>query len=687
MTLTLLKKRFYVLIITWVFITTGLFSVGSKAQWSTTRSEKIVFSEVLYDSAITGESYGEWLELYNPQATAVNIGGWSIEDNTATFKLPSGTCIGPKGYLIITDDKSYFISHYGCTPDVALGTSLKLSNTGDYLILRNSSDAIVDQVAWKNGGNSISGWGSSTQPAASEGKTIKRVNPDYDTNSYSDWNSNCYPDPTCSSGCSEPPITSLPTVTTESISAITTTSACCGGSVIADGGASVTDRGVCWSSDSNPTIYHSKTSNGSGTGSFTSLLSNLSPNTLYYVRAYATNVVGTGYGDSVSFTTATSGGLPELNPPFGVLDTPVEGSVVSGSIAVTGWALDDTGLANVKIYLNQGNTLNYIGTAQFVEGARPDIALAYPEYPKNTQAGWGYMLLTHFLPDGGNGVFVLSAVATDLSGKTTILGTKTITGDNAHSIKPFGAIDTPSQGGTASGSNFINWGWVLTPQPNIIPLDGSTIYVWVDGVNLGHPVYNLFRSDIASLFPAYLNSKAAIGYYQLNTSVFSNGVHTIQWTATDSAGNTDGIGSRYFTIQNSTQRSNSFVQCPLHHIPTEDLETPIYIKQGYASEIQLQPIPGDENGHSHVYLEELEPLELHMGETYSGAFGYLQQGDQLVPLPIGSTFDSDSGIFYWLPGPGFLGCYEFVFIDMHNAFPKKKSIQITIQPKHYINEQ
>jgi hypothetical protein len=119
-------------------------------------------------------------------------------------------------------------------------------------------------------------------------------------------------------------------------------------------------------------------------------------------------------------------------------------------------------------------------------------------------------------------------------------------------LKPFGAIDSPTQGGSASGSSFINWGWVLTPQPNHIPIDGSTIKVYIDGVKKGHPHYNKYRKDIAELFPDYANSNGAAGYFYVDTSVFANGVHTISWTATDSDENTDGIGSRYFTIDNTS---------------------------------------------------------------------------------------------------------------------------------------
>ena len=99
---------------------------------------------------------------------------------------------------------------------------------------------------------------------------------------------------------------SKPTLTTSSISNITENSAESGGDVTDDGGSSVTARGVCWSTSPNPTIASSKTANGSGTGNFTSILENLMLGTTYYVRAYATNIIGTEFGNEISFTTNAS---------------------------------------------------------------------------------------------------------------------------------------------------------------------------------------------------------------------------------------------------------------------------------------------------------------------------------------------------------------------------------------------
>jgi hypothetical protein len=94
-----------------------------------------------------------------------------------------------------------------------------------------------------------------------------------------------------------------PTVTTADISVITGNSAAGGGNVTNAGGAPVTARGVCFGITHNPTVSGSKTTDASGIGAFTSALTSLKGNTLYYVRAYATNSAGTGYGPEKSFTT------------------------------------------------------------------------------------------------------------------------------------------------------------------------------------------------------------------------------------------------------------------------------------------------------------------------------------------------------------------------------------------------
>ncbi|TPD69839.1 lectin-like domain-containing protein [Flavobacterium microcysteis] len=99
----------------------------------------------------------------------------------------------------------------------------------------------------------------------------------------------------------------VPNVTaTTAASAITANSASSGGTVGSDGGQAVTERGICWSTTANPSIANSRTTDGSGLGTFTSAMAGLNAGTTYYVRAYATNSVGTAYGPQVTFTTVAN---------------------------------------------------------------------------------------------------------------------------------------------------------------------------------------------------------------------------------------------------------------------------------------------------------------------------------------------------------------------------------------------
>ena len=130
-----------------------------------------------------------------------------------------------------------------------------------------------------------------------------------------------------------------PIVTTAEVTDITQTTAVSGGNVTDDGGAAVTARGVCWSTSQNPTISDNHTSDGNGTGSFTSNLTNLTANTTYYVRAYATNENGTSYGEQKSFTTLQNIELPTV--------TTADVTDITQNTAVSGGNVTDDGGAAV----------------------------------------------------------------------------------------------------------------------------------------------------------------------------------------------------------------------------------------------------------------------------------------------------------------------------------------------------
>ena len=118
----------------------------------------------------------------------------------------------------------------------------------------------------------------------------------------------------------------IPTISTTAVSEITSTTATSGGEITKDGGAAITARGVCWGTTPNPTTANSKTTDGSGTGSFTSQVTGLASGTAYYLRAYATNSAGTGYGAQITFL--SQGLVPET---FTDIDGNVYHAVVIGT--------------------------------------------------------------------------------------------------------------------------------------------------------------------------------------------------------------------------------------------------------------------------------------------------------------------------------------------------------------------
>ncbi len=109
----------------------------------------------------------------------------------------------------------------------------------------------------------------------------------------------------------------VPALTTASVTNITASSALSGGNISSDNGSAVSARGVCWSTSSTPTINDSKTIDGTGIGTFQSNITGLSANQTYYVRAYATNAIGTGYGSSLQFVTENGGGGSTVTDPDG----------------------------------------------------------------------------------------------------------------------------------------------------------------------------------------------------------------------------------------------------------------------------------------------------------------------------------------------------------------------------------
>jgi len=146
----------------------------------------------------------------------------------------------------------------------------------------------------------------------------------------------------------------LPTVTTAVVTDISATTAVGGGNVTNDGGAEVTERGVCWSTSPDPTMDDSHASNGAGMGSYTCMMTGLTPGTTYYVRAYAINANGLSYGEQTEFVT-------EMALPTVILD---EASGVTISYSVT----DDGGAEVVEHGVCYGTTQSPTASGNHVSG-------------------------------------------------------------------------------------------------------------------------------------------------------------------------------------------------------------------------------------------------------------------------------------------------------------------------------
>lgn len=182
----------------------------------------------------------------------------------------------------------------------------------------------------------------------------------------------------------------LSTITTTEISSITTTSANSGGNITTDGGGAVTIRGVCWSTTSEPTIANSKTSDGTGIGNFTSLLTALTPATIYSFRAFATNSAGTAYGNEISFK--TNANLP-------ILTTSIASNIKYTSIRSGGYISSDGGALVTSKGVCWSTTISpTISNSKTNEG--PGTGIFYSDV-KNLTPGLTYFLRAYATNSSG----------------------------------------------------------------------------------------------------------------------------------------------------------------------------------------------------------------------------------------------------------------------------------------------
>ena len=446
----------------------------------------------------------------------------------------------------------------------------------------------------------------------------------------------------------------------------------------------------CWVVDNNLPATYTVTINGTGCGNGSFTIS-LNPSNPF-------NVAGIGEATLTvrEATAGTTSNSPQsvhsvhrivtsTGPPIGVVDTPANGATVSGSIAVTGWAVDDIDITTVTVFRDavagEAPGLVFIGNASRVDDARPDIEATFPDTPFNYRGGWGYLLLTNFLPNGGDGAFALRIFANDRDGRQTLLGSAVINGNNSSTTRPFGAIDTPGQGDVISGSSFNNFGWVLVRgQAKASPgfgTPGASVNVVIDGAIVGQPCCWASRGDLDALFPAatYSGVSKALGVFTFNPSALLNGVHTIAWIVTADNGQADGIGSRFFSVTGGAGLTLSGAE-----LARNTVTAPHMLSHGpdlgrRANEVGVLAASGPRG----VLATELGRVVVDASRAGTSRYdAYFVANGQLRALPVGASFDQSRGMLYWQPGAGYTGTYDFLVVrDGLERLP----VRVVIRPQ------
>ena len=415
----------------------------------------------------------------------------------------------------------------------------------------------------------------------------------------------------------------------------------------------------------------------------------------------------TGAGNTVgpiNVTLAVVSSTAPVSPPFGVFDTPVgDATVLAGSLAVTGWTLDNIGVQRVELWrdLQAGETTPpfastpsdprngkvFIANATFVDGARPDVETLYPTTPAKYRAGWGYLLLTWGLWNQGNGTYKLYAYAFDQENNLGTIGSKTIIVSNNAATKPFGSIDTPAIGGDPGTSP--NFGWGLTPKVNGVAtckIQPSGVQVSIDSGPLQPVVYGAdVRSDIAGAFPGFSNTAAAGGHYLFDWATLKNGAHTIGWLITDDCNRADGVGSRFFNVTTGTNllagdtsaavaagTSLTSGESSASWAAEPESAEPITVAHGYGELPAI--VTSGEAGSRTIAVPQGDRLEVRLPHGYETAYQVVD--GQRRPLPTGSTWDAASGTLYWQPAAGFLGRYRIVFSNGRERI----SVRVVVTP-------
>jgi hypothetical protein len=232
-----------------------------------------------------------------------------------------------------------------------------------------------------------------------------------------------------------------------------------------------------------------------------------------------------------------------IAPPSVFIDTPTQGTVVSGVVTVTGWAIDNatsigTAIGAVQMLVDG----NAVGTASYGVN-RQDVCNAYPGRPGCPNVGFTYQLNTATLTPGAH---TLTAVAADTD---VIPDSAQWTTNITVAPSTLVTIEYPTPGANVFGTYFTVTGWALDSN-GTSGTAISSLVVSVDGVPLGPAYYGFVRADICGSYPGSAGCPNVGFFYWLNANALSPGAHTLTVTATDSS-NPPNTGSASVAVNSS----------------------------------------------------------------------------------------------------------------------------------------
>ena len=276
----------------------------------------------------------------------------------------------------------------------------------------------------------------------------------------------------------------LPTLSTTAISSVTQTTAVSGGVVSSDGNGNVTARGVVWKTSPGATVADNKTTDGTGSGSFTSNITGLNAGTTYYVRAYATNGAGTAYGNEVVFTTAASGvALPTLTTTAvsaitqtsassgGNISSDGGGAIISRGVA---WSTSTNPTIANNINANGTGTGSFSGSLTGLNAGTTYFVRAYATNSAGTAYGNEVSFTTQVAP--GVVLPTLTTTAVSSIAQTTAASGGNISSDGGGPVTARGVAWSTSTNPTILNSITSDGTGIGTYSSSLTGLTANTTY-------------------------------------------------------------------------------------------------------------------------------------------------------------------------------------------------------------------